>query len=356
MAKNLTSFLGQYSNVVVNTDMKENATCEVIFSMASARGYNGIGVGDNATHNGIFGGAGSPNFYKWDWIVPGGVSTATFHIWGGGGSGAGANCCMTGVSGGSGAYAFKTVSVTPGECYRTCFEGYTRYCCTNDTIATGSSVNGQAAPYLMYGLRGMKTYVTGTGLTNFCAEGGNPGVTRCGFGWGQNQQNDSPNQFPGNTQCQLWKICHVVKRRTIDSDNDRYAVAKYYGADGGSKGMYACHRMGCCTDSYNMSAERCGDREIIPFPGGLTPNRWAPYGDIELPSIHGGHIHLKACQITLAPHGSHWTTQMTQYLGYICNNLQSGMVGVGGLSASACGGGCCCGSPGGVPFLRIEYS
>ena len=354
MAKNLNTFLGQYSSVVVNTDIKENETCEVVWSFLNREGEPGVSAGRVSAHNTIWGGTGSPNYYKWTWRVPDGVSTATFHIWGGGGAGAPAYCCMSGVSGGSGAYAFKTISVSPGDCYTTCYEGYERYCCTSASHVNGG-ITDQAAKYIMYGTRGMKTYVTGTGLTNFCAEGGNPGATRCGNSWGQDQQNNSPNHHPGALQCQLWKICHVVERRTIDSDNDRYAVAKYYGADGGSKGMYACWKGSCCNNN-DQNANRCGDRWVIPFPGGLTPNKWAPYGDMELPSKHGGHLHLKNCQIIFTPHGDWGSMQRSQWLGYICSAYPSGQVGVGGISATTCGGTCCCGAPGGVPHLRIEYS
>ncbi len=357
MAKNLKSFLGQYSSVQVNTDIKENQTCEIIWSFLNREGVAGIGTPNcTAAHNAIFGGAGSPRFYRWNWIVPNGVSNATFHLWGGGGGGAPAYCCMSGVSGGSGAYVYKTIPVTPGTCYTACYEGADRYCCSYHlSQASGSQTEGNSCPWIMYGLRGMSGYVTGPGLTNFCAEGGNPGVTRCGYSWGQDQQNDSPVQHPGNCCCQLWKICHIVKRRTIDSDNDRYAVAKYYGGDGGSKGMYACHRMSCCQGN-DQNANRCGDRYIVPFPGGLTPNKYAPYGDMELQSIHGGHAHLKNCQIIASVHAGYMVHQINEYLGYICNDYGGATVGVGGISAVSCGGTCCCGAPGGVPHLRIEYS
>ena len=228
------------------------------------------------------------------WCVPPGISTATFHIWGAGGPGAAIGNCGVSVPSGSGAYAYKTVSVTPGDCYNLII-GHMWCCCSDLTAAQAwqtAPVQNTDGNWSGYG----KTYVTGTGLTNFCAEGGNPGATRCGNSWGQDQQNNSPNYHPGANFCQLWKICHVVERRTIDSDNDRYAVAKYYGADGGSKGMYACWKGSCCSNN-DQNANRCGDRWVIPFPGGLTPNKWAPYGDIELPSKHGGHLHLKNCQI-----------------------------------------------------------
>ena len=48
--------------------------------------------------------------------------------------------------------------------------------------------------------------------------------------------------------------------------------------------------------------------------------------------------------------------QKSQWLGYMCSAYPSGQVGVGGISATTCGGTCCCGAPGGVPHLRIEYS
>ncbi len=354
MAKNLVTFLGQYSNVTVNTDMKENATCEVFWSIQSGNGVTGLGAGADASHNAEFGGTGSPFVFKWNWIVPAGVSSATFHIWGGGGGGAPGYCCMTGVNGGSGAYAFKTVSVTPGTCYTACYEGSDRYKCANADATSGGLTN-QSAPYVMRGCRGFKTYVTGAGLTNFCAEGGSPGATRCGYSYGQNPHSDTPNQFPGSRCCQLWKICHITKRRTIDSDNDVFAPAKYYGADGGSKGIYSCHRTSCC-NADDIAANRCGDKHITAFPGGHTPNRWAPFGDNELPSIHGGVIHGKQCNIVVDPHGGYMTSQISAHLGYICADHRSAMIGIGGQSAQVCGGTCCCGAPGGAPFLRIEYS
>lgn len=357
MAKNLKTFLGQYSSVVVNTDIKENEKCDIFWSIQSARGTQGITQSLCETNNQTrFGGVNSPGVFKWNWIVPAGVNTATFHIWGGGGSGAPSHCCMSGVPGGSGAYAFKTVSVTPGECYTACYEGAERYCCTDlSSQAVGSQTTDNACPWIMYGLRGMKAYVNGTGLTNFCVEGGNPGVVRCGWSWGQDPQNDPVNPFPGSECCQMWKICHIVRRRTIDSDNDRYAVGKYYGADGGARGIYGCHSMACC-NSRDTDANRCADREVVPFPGGLTPNTWAPFGDMELASINGGVVHLQQCNIISPVHGGYQQENLSNILGYMCSSRSGAKIGVGGLSQTTCGGTCCCGAPGGIPFLRIEYS
>jgi hypothetical protein len=98
------------------------------------------------------------------WTVPAGVTCATFEIWGGGGSGSPTCCCTcTGGSAGSGgAYSLKTVQVTPGSNY---------------TIAAGQGGCGTQQWYNSNacGCCGFTTYVTGTNLTNFCAEGGQGG-------------------------------------------------------------------------------------------------------------------------------------------------------------------------------------
>lgn len=100
------------------------------------------------------------------WTVPGGVSCATFEIWGGGGAGSPMCCCTCygGFPGGSGAYSFKTIAVTPGTTY---------------TVVVGAGGTSPACWFSSNpaGCPGGKTYVTGTNLTNFCAEGG------VGGGW-----------------------------------------------------------------------------------------------------------------------------------------------------------------------------
>jgi hypothetical protein len=108
------------------------------------------------------------------WTVPEGVTCATFEIWGGGGSGSPSCCCTCwgGDAGYGGAYSLKTLSVTPGSKY---------------TLAVGQGgcgnqcwFNGNAC-----GCCGGTTFVTGTGLTNFCAEGGKGGVWCNAWGYGQ---------------------------------------------------------------------------------------------------------------------------------------------------------------------------
>ena len=97
--------------------------------------------------------------------VPGGATWVTFDIWGGGGGGAGSCCCMQGRSGGSGSYSRKTVnSATLAGCQYT-------ICAAGTTGAAPGAV----------GCVGNTSFVTGFGLTSFCARGGCSGATWC---WG----------------------------------------------------------------------------------------------------------------------------------------------------------------------------
>lgn len=95
------------------------------------------------------------------WTVPAEVRCATFEIWGAGGAGSPSCCCTCygGSAGNGGAYSLKTIPVTPGSVY-------------NLTVGGGGCgnmcwYNGNAC-----GCCGWPTFVTGAGLSNFCAEGG----------------------------------------------------------------------------------------------------------------------------------------------------------------------------------------
>lgn len=101
------------------------------------------------------------------WTVPTTVSCATFEIWGGGGSGSPVCCCTCwgGSPGSGGAYSIKTIAVTPGATY-TIMVGI-------GGCANQSWYNGNAC-----GCIGGTSYVTGSSLSNFCAEGG-PGGFWC---------------------------------------------------------------------------------------------------------------------------------------------------------------------------------
>lgn len=103
------------------------------------------------------------------WTVPGGVTCARFQIWGAGGGTGFICCCGWTPFGGTGAYASVIIPVTAGNTYTLC--GGCAYCC----CATAGGKNDVA---------GSSSYVTGTNLSNFCAQGGEASIwcqmqTRC---------------------------------------------------------------------------------------------------------------------------------------------------------------------------------
>jgi len=139
-------------------------------------------VSNTATSAGVIGAASGPVTKQrctidviatsCTWTVPSGITSATFEAWGGGGNG-GVNCCCecSGMSGGTGGgYSVITISVTTGTAY---------------TICAGTAPPG---PYYCSntpnGCHGCPSYVTGTGLSNFCADGGGGGTSgnNCAYG------------------------------------------------------------------------------------------------------------------------------------------------------------------------------
>ena len=92
-----------------------------------------------------------------EWTVPDGVTCAQFQIWGPGARSAGSSCCVYSPGGGSGAYATIALPVTPGDSYTLC-AGCA--CCCG-----GCWTSGVISPVI-------PSYVTGNGLHNVCAEGG----------------------------------------------------------------------------------------------------------------------------------------------------------------------------------------
>tara|TARA_B100001094_G_scaffold9552_1_gene8532 strand:+ start:682 stop:1728 length:1047 start_codon:yes stop_codon:yes gene_type:complete len=94
------------------------------------------------------------------WTVPAGTSCARFQVWGAGGGSASGCCCGGSPNGGSGAYASVIMPVTPGQSYTLC--AGCAYCCYTERAQMTAD--------------GCPSYVTGQGLTNFCADGGESNI------------------------------------------------------------------------------------------------------------------------------------------------------------------------------------
>lgn len=276
------------------------------------------------------------------WTVPTGTTIAKFELWGAGGGGAGANCCQQGVSGGSGAYAWKEISVTPGDRYILCLGDYSEYCCTQRCQTAQDCLAKQT------GYKGPTAYVLGTGLSNFCAEGGNPGVTA--FCPAYHMHGRTPEADGRKCCCYCWTTCELftggTPTRTLDSDNDIMRCACYYGADGGVRGTRGYMKVSCCGLGANDNA--CGIRWGVPYPGGLweKPNRGYRGGVIEV----AYQICCYCCGLT-----SIGSCQVSGRLGAGFGQNSVKMRGVGGPSASASDGQNTCGARGGPSAIWISY-
>lgn len=91
------------------------------------------------------------------WTVPTGATCARFQIWGAGGNSASSACCGGSPFGSTGAYASVIIPVTAGTTYTLC-SGCAYFCCSY------CGADGRRP--------GCSSFVIGTGLTNFCANGG----------------------------------------------------------------------------------------------------------------------------------------------------------------------------------------
>lgn len=106
------------------------------------------------------------------WVVPTGVTCATFELVGGGGGG-GAKCCCDcyhqGTGGSGGSFVAMTIPVTPGDTYSLCVP-------YGGQVA---NIGAEGSHYCCYGGSGGAVYVTGPNITNLCAQGGAAGNNNC---------------------------------------------------------------------------------------------------------------------------------------------------------------------------------
>lgn len=91
------------------------------------------------------------------WTVPAGITKARFELWGAGAGSQAGLCCGFSPTGNSGAYASVCMTVTPGQAY---------VLCAGAAHLTQSYCNASCD------ISGCPSFVTGAGLTNFCAMGG----------------------------------------------------------------------------------------------------------------------------------------------------------------------------------------
>ena len=167
------------------------------------------------------------------WCVPEGITCARIELWGAGGNGAGAcNCSMPGPSG-SGAYVSKMVTTVPGECYRVHLGWH--YC------RRPPSGGSDTVKHDVCTVADFNSWVTGTGLTNFCAEQGCMAVAKC---------------------CDT-ATGSALKYVFQDSAGEG---ARYFGGDCGQRGRAGWIQL---MDSALEPNEWANYRQGVPYPGGM---------------------------------------------------------------------------------------
>lgn len=242
------------------------------------------------------------------WCTPTGTTKLRFEVWGGGGAGASMRGCHGGISGGSGAWARVDVDsddITAGDCYDMCSGwGGRWYCCS------------------CIGCRGCKSYVTGTGLNNFCADGGFGGYVYC-YCYYRQCCISGPNG-DGRSVDYGW---HYMGRSGCCSP--------YYGTSCGEYGVpgWYTNYCGCGSDTNN-----CWIKQWVPHSPGLN-SLGAAHAGVRVQG-HACRNEWSHCSVVGGTGGrSHY------------NFPRAG----GGYSGTTCGDGLCCGAPGGTGMVRVTY-
>lgn len=251
-----------------------------------------------------------------------GVTTLQFEIWGGGGGGAGACCCQQGSPGGSGAYAIKTLCACDlgldtlgGMCYLLCIAPNSQ-CSVNCT-----------------GCQGCKTWITGCGLSNFCAEGGMSGRTCCFIFHDQHGANLTGTYGPGGSGPSAWNSAGCYTLDPVSGCCYRCDCSCYYGADFGVPGRPGWFRVDC------ICGNTCFVRMGLAQPGGFR-DKCTRYV-ITRNEGNGCRNERTTCW------GGEWPGNLECTSG--------GMRGQGQMSATSTGGGCCYGWRGSAGLIRITY-
>lgn len=282
-------------------------------------------------------------YYSRFWFcAPPGTTNITFELWGGGGSGARACCCMQGNSGGAGAYAVKTLCACCNPATGQPWPGGTfGGMCWEVFVAPPTQDQSTCCK----GYVGCKSYVTGCGLSNFCADGGMPGKTCC-YAWFSGRvcgQADSVGIHTysafgtQNTTClNEYRPCYPMTcsgMYTFHPCEGPYTCdcACYYGADWGVPGKLGWFRSDCWT---NFCMAKLG----IPDAGGFS-TRCTRY-------------HIQQGRCCLYSHVCRATWLQGEYPGGPC---YTGSTPGRGAMSGASSGGDCNGHRGTPGLVRIHY-
>ena len=230
-------------------------------------------IGASALPNGVSAAGGQQSFMIYDgdfwtvanggcclaWTVPAGTQIITFEVVSGGGPGGSAAHDHDVGSGGSGGnYNSKTLCAgashfTPGSTVYTLCAG-------------GSSLCSCCLSCNMNCRHGYPSFVTGTGLTNFCAMGGTGGSTS----W--DVMSNCYNCHMGNSQCSRGQVNQGWV--SYICQNNAYGGDTRMNFKGGTAGMYAGYD--CCMMIQTATGSPTGPF-TAPWGGG---GRMYCYGNV----------------------------------------------------------------------------
>lgn len=188
------------------------------------------------------------------WTVPAGATRVRFELWGAGSGSGSPNCCGHYPWGPNGAYATVIINAVPGCQYTLC-AGCAHCCCLYCCQTTDVS--------------GCPSYVTGFGLTNFCAQGGcgeyctvmcyaNPGNPFCRYqGLGQ--------AYAGMCICGGWSMCFSNSCASCSPLPRAFVLARtFYGtATTGTVLGYPSMTSADCWDTNNYGCI-CSAPQLLP--------------------------------------------------------------------------------------------
>ena len=260
------------------------------------------------------------------WTVPGGTTCVRFQIWGAGGGTPESRCCMHTMPGDTGAYASVIMPVTSGQSYTMC--GGCAYCCYSASDGRNQS-------------RGCPSYVTGTGLTNFCAEGG-------------------------------WSSC-VYKQ--IQDRNDQvfsikcnYCFNSFLGGCICRSGAWVCHEWSTPADGY---PEGMWDNSYMPWLSCQVLAHGTGPSGTDVWKIRGQHSYLA---YDYAFPMRYWAATVYGFANccqgvggcWVCNDCGGfcqnawyqgprRIPGVGGWGTSRCGSNCNCGDSGRMGAVCVSW-
>tara|TARA_B100001996_G_scaffold367568_1_gene339320 strand:+ start:509 stop:1627 length:1119 start_codon:yes stop_codon:yes gene_type:complete len=263
------------------------------------------------------------------WTVPSGTTCARFQIWGAGGGNSESRCCGFAPHGSTGAYASVIIPVSAGSQYTLC--AGCAYCC----YAYGDGYNQQ---------RGYDSYVQGTNLSNFCAQGGWSG---CMF----KEIEDRADQYGVKT--------------------GQYCYCRYLGGCICRSGAWVCaeydtpgqgYPEGMCSGALMPWVARC-----VCFYGSDTSGQGSGvYGHRGMWSYIAQDSYMPMFGWASTPYG--FPSYCCGRGGcWICNNCggfcQSAwntsvrpIPGAGAWLNSSCGGNCTCGDAGRMGMVCVSYN